>query len=70
MSKPLSTFERKMKNPKFKKAFEEGYQELLFSELMVSIMGDDDVSIRELAFEYISFIKSNYGKRCVGRFNA
>ena len=26
---PLSTFERKMKNPTFKKAFEEGYKELL-----------------------------------------
>jgi transcriptional regulator with XRE-family HTH domain len=51
MNKPLSTFERKMQNPKFKKAFEEGYGELLFSELMISIMEDDDVSIRELAKE-------------------
>lgn len=51
MTKPLSTFERKMKNAKFKKAFEEGYRELLFSELMISIMEDDDVSIRELAKE-------------------
>lgn len=51
MSKPLSTFERKMKDPKFKKAFEEGYRELLFSELMISIMDNDDVSIRELAKE-------------------
>ena len=51
MNKPLSTYERKMKNPKFKKAFEEGYRELLFSELMISIMDDDDVSIRELARE-------------------
>ena len=51
MNKPLSTFERKMKNPKFKKAFEEGYRELLFSELMISIMEDDGVSIRELAKE-------------------
>ncbi|HSW71060.1 MAG TPA: helix-turn-helix transcriptional regulator [Gammaproteobacteria bacterium] len=51
MSKQLSTFERKMKNPKFKKAFEEGYRELLFSELMISIMEDDQISIRELAKE-------------------
>jgi len=51
MNKALSTFDRKMKNPKFKKAFEEGYKELLFSELMISIMQDDDVSIRELARE-------------------
>jgi predicted DNA-binding protein YlxM (UPF0122 family) len=40
-----------MKNAKFKKAFDEGYKELLFSELMISIMEDDDVSIRELAKE-------------------
>lgn len=51
MNKPLSTFERKMKNPKFKKAFEEGYKKLLFSELMISIMDGDDISIRALAKE-------------------
>lgn len=51
MNKPLSTFERKMKNLKFKKAFEKGYKKLLFSEFMISIMEDDDVSIRELAKE-------------------
>jgi hypothetical protein len=51
MTKTLSTFERKMKNPKFKKAFEEGYKKLLFSELMISIMDGDDVSIRALAKE-------------------
>jgi len=51
MNKPLSTFERKMKNPKFKKEFELGYKELLFSELMISLMDDDDVSIRNLAKE-------------------
>lgn len=51
MNKPLSTFERKMKNPKFKKVFEEGYRKLLFSELMISIMEGDDVSIRNLAKE-------------------
>jgi transcriptional regulator with XRE-family HTH domain len=51
MNKPLSTFERKMKNPKFKKAFEKGYKQLLFSELMISIMEDDDMSVRALAKE-------------------
>ena len=51
MSRQLSTFDRKMKNTKFKKAFEEGYKKLLFSELMVSIMDDDDVSVRNLAKE-------------------
>jgi DNA-binding Xre family transcriptional regulator len=51
MNKPLSTFERKMKNTEFKKAFDESYKELLFSELMISIMEDDDISIRKLAKE-------------------
>lgn len=51
MNKPLSTFERKMKNRKFKKAFEKGYKELLFSELMMSAMEGDDMSVRKLAKE-------------------
>ncbi len=51
MNKLLSTFDRKMKNQKFKKAFEESYKELLFSELMTSMMGDDNISIRALAKE-------------------
>lgn len=46
MTKPLSTFERKMKSPKFKKAFEKGYRELLFSELLISIMEEDTKSGR------------------------
>ena len=49
MNKPLSTFERKMKNRKFKKTFGKRYKELLFSELMISIMEEDDVSVRNLA---------------------
>jgi hypothetical protein len=32
MNKPLSTFERKMKSLSFKKAFDEGYNELISSE--------------------------------------
>lgn len=51
MNRPLSTFERKMKNPKFKKLFEERYKKLLFSELMISVMEDDDISVRKLANE-------------------
>jgi DNA-binding Xre family transcriptional regulator len=51
MSKLLSTFERKMKNRKFKKAFEKGYKALLFSELMISVMDGDDISVRNLAEE-------------------
>lgn len=51
MNKPLSTFERKMKNNKFKKAFEESYKKLLFSELMMSVMEGDDVYVKDLAKE-------------------
>lgn len=51
MNKPLSTFERKMKNAKFKKAFEKSYKDLLFSELMIAVMENDEKSIRKLAKE-------------------
>ena len=53
MSKPLSTFERKMKNSKFRKAFEKSYKEFVFSELITAIMEGDAISARELAHEYI-----------------
>lgn len=49
--KPLSTFEREMKNAKFKKAFEKGYKELLLSELLIAIMEKDEKSVRALAKE-------------------
>jgi len=51
MNKPLSTYERKMKNKKFRKAYKQSYKELLFSELLISIMEDDAKSVRELAKE-------------------
>jgi transcriptional regulator with XRE-family HTH domain len=51
MNKPLSTYERKMKNQKFRKAYEQHYKELLFSELLISMMENDDSSVRELAKE-------------------
>lgn len=51
MTKALSTFERKMKDSKFKKMYEDSYKKLLFSELMISIMESDDISIRALAEE-------------------
>jgi DNA-binding Xre family transcriptional regulator len=49
--KSISTFEREMKNVKFKKAFEKSYKELLLSELLIAIMEKDDKSVRELAKE-------------------
>ncbi len=45
----LSTFEREMKNPKFKKTFEKSYKEFLLSELLIAMMEEDDHSVRSLA---------------------
>lgn len=49
--KVLSTYEREMKNPAFNKAFKESYKKLLFSELLIALMDDDDKSVRKLAEE-------------------
>ena len=51
MSNQLSTYERKMQDKKFKAAYEKHYKELLFSELLISIMEEDDQSVRSLAKE-------------------
>jgi DNA-binding Xre family transcriptional regulator len=54
MTKPkkaISTFEREMKNTKFKKAFDKSYKEFLLSELFVAIMDEDEISVRKLAKE-------------------
>lgn len=51
MNKPLSTYERKMQNHQFKEAYKKEYKELLFSELLISIMESDDKSVRRLAKE-------------------
>lgn len=50
-SNPMPTYERKMQDKKFKKAYDKHHKELLFSELLISIMESDDKSIRDLATE-------------------
>lgn len=50
-NKVKTTFEREMKNAKFKKAFDESYKELVLSELLVTAMEEDNKSVRELAKE-------------------
>jgi DNA-binding Xre family transcriptional regulator len=47
----LSTFERMMQNPDFQAKFESGYQEFLLSELLISIMENDNISVEQLAQE-------------------
>ena len=52
MTKPknsTSTFEREMKNSKFKKAFDKNYNKFLLSELLISFMEEDEISVRDLA---------------------
>jgi len=54
MTKPkktISTYEREMKNARFKKAFEKSYKEFLLSELLIAIMEEDEISVRDLARE-------------------
>ena len=49
--KILSTYEREMKNARFRKAFEKSYKELLLSELLITLMEEDEKSVRQLAKE-------------------
>jgi hypothetical protein len=49
--KAESTYSRWMRKPAFKKAFEEGYRELLLSELVLAMMAEEKKSMRELAGE-------------------
>lgn len=44
-----STFEREMQDPEFKNAFDESYQELVLSELLIAVM--ERKSVRALAEE-------------------
>ncbi len=45
----LSTFEQEMQNVKFKKEFEEGYEEFLWAEFLIDLMEENGHSIRGLA---------------------
>lgn len=54
MTKPkntMSTFEREMKNSRFKMAFDKSYKEFLLSELLIALMEKDEISVRDLARE-------------------
>lgn len=47
----MTTYDRWMQNPEFKKAAEEGYRELVLSELLLALMDEDKKSVRQLAKE-------------------
>jgi hypothetical protein len=47
--KPTSTYERAMQDPAFKTAYEKELKEFAFSELLLAMMEEDDISVRKLA---------------------
>ena len=47
----MTTFDRLMRDPKFKDEFEKGYNEFLISEFMIEKMEEENISVRELAKE-------------------
>lgn len=47
--KPMSTYDKLMQDPEFKRKHEKSYHELVLSELLLAIMAEDGISIRSLA---------------------
>jgi hypothetical protein len=50
-NKTLSTYERQMQDPEFRKLFEKGYKEHILEELMLAIAEGDERSVRAFAKE-------------------
>jgi DNA-binding Xre family transcriptional regulator len=50
-NKPISTFDKEMQNPAFASAYREEYQEVVLSELLLALMDEDSMSVRQLAKE-------------------
>lgn len=50
-NKKLSTFDREMKEDSFREKFEVEYKEFLLSEIISSLMDNDDKTVRKLAEE-------------------
>lgn len=49
--KGISTFDKEMQNPTFRKKFEKEYKKFLLSELIITLMEDNSKSVRGLAEE-------------------
>jgi len=49
MGNPISTLDRMMQNPDFKKEFDDGYEVFLISEKICDAMNEMDISVRQLA---------------------
>lgn len=48
-AKELSTFDQEMQDSSFKKEFDKAYEEFALSELLLSLMAEDHISVRKLA---------------------
>lgn len=48
-AKKMTTFEREMQNPAFKKAYDKEFKEFTISELILALMENDKKSVRQLA---------------------
>ena len=48
-TKPKTTVQKFLENPKQKKLFEKEHKELLLSELIIALMEEDQISVRKLA---------------------
>ncbi|MCP4760644.1 MAG: helix-turn-helix transcriptional regulator [archaeon] len=46
---PKTTYDRMMKNPKWKAEFEKGYEKFLISEFLIEAMEENNLSVRKLA---------------------
>jgi DNA-binding Xre family transcriptional regulator len=49
--KSMSTYEKMMQDPERKKNFEEEYREFLLSEILIDLMNNEEISVRQLAKE-------------------
>lgn len=48
-TKPQSTYEREMMDPEFRKLFEIEYQQFALSEIVLQLMEEEKLSVRQLA---------------------
>ncbi len=51
VKKILSTFDREMKNAAFRKKFEKEYKDFLLSEVILTLMENDNKTVRKLSKE-------------------
>lgn len=63
--KTMSTYEREMKSPAFKKQFQKEYEAFVLSEIICAMMEEDETSVRKLA-KAVNISPSVIQKICSG----